>query len=532
MKNWTVGKKIVAGISILLLLLAIVSSVSITGLTRLENFAAARLRDDAIPGIVYMGDVAQYGLRGYIRTLVASNAVTTAERDKALAQADENIAKATEALQKYEEAITSQEDRRNFELLKQKRAAYRDARQTYVALLKAGKNEESVAFENATFDPAFAGYRDQIAVMLKWNQDVAFAVTGEMISTASRASFVSKAFSVVAVIAGIVIGMFLTRGINRALRAISTTIQQGSEQVAAAAGQVSSTSQSLAEGASEQAASLEETSSSLEEMASMAKRNAENVQQAKELSGQTRVAADTGTNDMQEMKQAMDAIKASSDDVAKIIKTIDEIAFQTNILALNAAVEAARAGEAGAGFAVVADEVRNLAQRSAQSAKETATKIEESIAKSIHGVQISEKVATSLNAIAEKTRKVDSIVAEIATASNEQRQGVDQVNLAVGQMDKVTQSTASNAEETSAAAEELNAQSITLKDAVTELTALVGSSSSSYSSAHNPMPTAKHHAPMAHRSSNPVRKTSVRQTETHVTANAEGHDLTFKDMES
>jgi methyl-accepting chemotaxis protein len=245
------------------------------------------------------------------------------------------------------------------------------------------------------------------------------------------------------------------------------------------------------------------------------------MQQAKELSGQTRIAADTGTNDMQEMKQAMDAIKVSSDDVAKIIKTIDEIAFQTNILALNAAVEAARAGEAGAGFAVVADEVRNLAQRSAQSAKETATKIEESIAKSIHGVQISEKVAISLNAIAEKTRKVDGIVAEIATASSEQRQGVDQVNLAIGQMDKVTQSNASNAEESAAAAEELNAQSVTLKDAVTELTNAAVSHSTS---------TVKHHAPVAHRPSNTVKKITVPQTKTHVTANAEGHDLSFKDM--
>jgi len=530
MKNWTIGKKIIAGISTLLFLLAIVGVVAITGLTRLENFAAAHLRDDAIPGIVYMGDVAQFGLRGYIRTLVASNAVTPAARDKALAQADENITKATEALQKYEEAITNQEDRRNFELLKEKRAVYRSARQTYIALLKADNKAESDAFENATLDPAFAGYREQIALMLKWNQDVAVAVTGEMVSTASRASIVAKTFSAVAVIAGIVIGVFLTRGINRALRAICTTIQQGSVQVAAAAGQVSATSQSLAEGASEQAASLEETSSSLEEMSSMAKRNAENVQQAKDLSGQTRIAADTGTNDMQEMKQAMDAIKASSDDVAKIIKTIDEIAFQTNILALNAAVEAARAGEAGAGFAVVADEVRNLAQRSAQSARETATKIEESIAKSVHGVQISEKVAISLNAIAEKTRKVDGIVAEIATASSEQRQGVDQVNLAVGQMDKVTQSNASNAEETAAAAEELNAQSLTLKDAVAELTALVGGSGSANHASSNPTPAVKHNVSRVHRASNPVKNILAPRTKTDVTADAEDHELTFKDM--
>ena len=158
-------------------------------------------------------------------------------------------------------------------------------------------------------------------------------------------------------------------------------------KLSAAAGQVSSASQSLAEGASEQAASLEETSSSLEEMSSMTKRNAENAQKANELAKQARAAADTGVGDMQAMNAAMDAIKASSDDIAKIIKTIDEIAFQTNILALNAAVEAARAGEAGMGFAVVADEVRNLAQRSAQAAKETAAKIEGAVSKTAQGVR-------------------------------------------------------------------------------------------------------------------------------------------------
>ena len=266
----------------------------------------------------------------------------------------------------------------------------------------------------------------------------------------------------------------------------------------------------------------------------MAKRNSESVQQAKELSNQTRIAADAGTADMQEMKQAMDAIKSSSDDIAKIIKTIDEIAFQTNILALNAAVEAARAGEAGAGFAVVADEVRNLAQRSAQSAKETATKIEEAITKSEHGVRISDKVAQSLNAIAEKTRKVDSIVAEIATASNEQNQGVSQVNLAIGQMDKVTQSNASSAEETASAAEELNAQAISLKEAVAELSKLVGNSASKSTGGNHDEPVA--HKISAFRPSAKVRSmhtparssTSVQLTGASMGSN--GHDLNFKDV--
>ncbi|HEU5123631.1 MAG TPA: methyl-accepting chemotaxis protein [Verrucomicrobiae bacterium] len=263
--------------------------------------------------------------------------------------------------------------------------------------------------------------------------------------------------------------------LRRALTALVETLNNGSVRLIGSAGTVSSASQSLAEGASKQAASIEETSASLEELASMTKHNSENSQKANELAKQAREAADRGAVDMQAMSSAMEAIKNSSDDIAKIIKTIDEIAFQTNILALNAAVEAARAGEAGMGFAVVADEVRNLAQRSAQAAKETAVKIESAISKTAQGVEISDKVAKVLNDILVKARHVDELAAEVASASREQSQGITQINSAVGQMDKITQSNAANAEESAAAAEELNSQAASLKSAVSELIQLVGS---------------------------------------------------------
>jgi methyl-accepting chemotaxis protein len=209
-------------------------------------------------------------------------------------------------------------------------------------------------------------------------------------------------------------------------------------------------------------------------MASMTKRNSENARKANELAKEARTAADKGVQDMQTMAASMEAIKVSSDDIAKIIKTIDEIAFQTNILALNAAVEAARAGEAGMGFAVVADEVRNLAQRCAQAAKETAGKIEGAIVKTGQGVEITGKVAIALNEIVTKIRQVDDLVTEVAGASSEQTNGIAQINVAVGQMDKVTQSNAATAEESAAAAEELNAQAEIMKQAVAELLQLVG----------------------------------------------------------
>ncbi len=267
---------------------------------------------------------------------------------------------------------------------------------------------------------------------------------------------------------------FNAHRVRQALNRLVDNLSNSFLQVGNSASQVSTSSQSLAEGSSEQAASVEETSASLEELSSMTKRNAENAQKANDLARAARGAADKGSSDMAAMNNAMQAITASSDDIAKIIKTIDEIAFQTNILALNAAVEAARAGEAGMGFAVVADEVRNLAQRSAQAAKETAAKIEGAISNTAQGVQISMKVTEALNDIVVKARQVDELAAEVASASREQTQGIFQINAAVGQMDKVTQSNAANAEESAAAAQELNAQASVMKQVVEELKQLVG----------------------------------------------------------
>ena len=211
----------------------------------------------------------------------------------------------------------------------------------------------------------------------------------------------------------------------------------------------------------------------------MTKRNTDNSSGANDLAKQALAAAEKGAVDMQQMSAAMAAIKVSSDEIAKILKTIDEIAFQTNILALNAAVEAARAGEAGMGFAVVAEEVRSLAQRSAQAAKETAAKIEGAIGNTAQGVELSAKVAQALEDIVTRARQVDELASEVSAASREQSQGVDQINLAVSQMDKVTQSNAASAEESASAAEELNAQAETMKEAVAELLRLVNANAES-----------------------------------------------------
>ena len=235
-------------------------------------------------------------------------------------------------------------------------------------------------------------------------------------------------------------------------------VSSGAEQVNSAAEQISEGSQSLSQGASEQAGSLEEVSSNLQEMASMASQNAAHAREASSLTETTRSSVEKGTGSMQRLSESMDKIKASSDSTARIVKTIDEIAFQTNLLALNAAVEAARAGEAGKGFAVVAEEVRNLAMRSAEAAKNTAALIEDSVKNAEQGVGINHEVIANLDEISSQVHKVSGMMNEIAAASQQQSQGVQQINAAVDQMNQVTQQVAANAEESASAAEELSGQ--------------------------------------------------------------------------
>ncbi|MCP4645383.1 MAG: hypothetical protein GY851_33375 [bacterium] len=295
-----------------------------------------------------------------------------------------------------------------------------------------------------------------------------------MLTMASRTKVSVMVVSLAAIAVGIVGAFFIAKSLVRTLKNIIDGLSGGSEQVTAASGQVAEASQSMAEGASEQASSLEETSASLEEMSSMTQRNADHATQASTMAGEARDAARDGATSMERMTEAIGKIKATSDETAKIIKTIDEIAFQTNLLALNAAVEAARAGDAGKGFAVVAEEVRNLARRSADAARDTSGLITESQESADSGVRVSEEVSEVLGRIRDGVEKVTGILDEVAAASKEQAQGVEQINGAVTQMDRVTQSNAANSEEAASASEELSAQAKELNDMVAILSGLVG----------------------------------------------------------
>jgi len=278
----------------------------------------------------------------------------------------------------------------------------------------------------------------------------------------------------ICVLAAIGLAFVIIRGITKPINRVVEGLLSGSDQVAAASGQVSSASQSLAEGAAEQASSIEETSASLEEISSMTKQNADNAGQAKSLQKEGTHAVNEAGDSMSELTTSMEDISKASEETYKIVKTIDEIAFQTNLLALNAAVEAARAGEHGAGFAVVAEEVRNLAIRSADAAKNTSGLIEGTVAKVKNGSELVKRMNEAFSSVVENSSKVGELVGEIAAASQEQAQGIGQINTAVAQMDKVTQQNAANAEESASSSEELNAQAEQMRVFVKELAALVG----------------------------------------------------------
>jgi methyl-accepting chemotaxis protein len=321
--------------------------------------------------------------------------------------------------------------------------------------------------------PALADTQAKLNAIIKNLTQEQVQAKTSMEDVASWSEMASMIAAAIGVLVGILLAFFITRAITKPIDRVVDGLSSGADQVAAASSQVSDSSQSLAEGSSEQAAALEETSSSLEEMSSMSRQNSDNAQQADTLMKEAVGVVSMANKSMGDLKDAMSRIDQASGETAKIIKTIDEIAFQTNLLALNAAVEAARAGEAGAGFAVVADEVRSLAMRAAEAAKNTQELIEGNIQNIEQGSRIVTSTDEAFSKVEESAQKVAELVAEIAAASAEQNQGITQINTATVQMDKVTQQVASNAEESAAASEELSAQALSMQGLVGDLMKLV-----------------------------------------------------------
>jgi len=355
----------------------------------------------------------------------------------------------------------------------------REARAAYMPMVQAagiltpemGATSRRLAEQTGNIRKTLGEVREQLAV------DLRVALAQAVQASISQRWISLFVFFAALAVAGVVVTYTIRQSVVKPIRLAVTELTETAGEVTSASGQVATSSMSLSQGATDQAASLEETSASIEELAAMTRKNAENSQTAATLMGSVDVCVKESNGALADMVSSMASIQESSQQVAKIIKTIDEIAFQTNILALNAAVEAARAGKAGMGFAVVADEVRNLAQRSAQAARDTATLIEASIVKARAGTQKVEQVAASISGITSSVVKVKGLVEEVSLASHRQAQDIAQVSQAMAQMERVTQTTAATAEESAAASEELNAHAESAMGVVARLQALVGTNS-------------------------------------------------------
>jgi methyl-accepting chemotaxis protein len=473
MNTWTISRRIILGFTAVLLITAGLGVFALWQLRGLSEDLSV-LADNTLPSVLLLNEASALSRENIAR----AQQLVLADSEEQRARTGQQIAttrdRINELFRQYEPLVSDSEDRRLFEDAKQARAKVAEVRDRLLEISRQGKTEEQRKWLMDTVVPAYEASIRTLQANVEYNSRLGMTAGAEGKASARSSIRLINVALIVAILVNAGLAWQVSRSTNNVLQSLSANLDQGSIQTAAAARQVSAASQTLSAGSSEQAASVEETSSSLEEMSTMIRTTSDNAQKAKQLAGEARAVAQAGSRTMVEMTQAMAAIDASSAEVAKIVKNIDEIAFQTNILALNAAVEAARAGEAGAGFAVVADEVRSLAQRSAAAAKETADKIEAAIASSRQGSRSCTRVDESLTQIAEKVSGTDALVAEIATAAKEQAQGIEQINLAIAQMDKVTQSNSASAEESASAAEELDAQAESLKDMVGQLRKLVG----------------------------------------------------------
>ena len=491
MNNWTISRRILVGfISIVALTVGIGGFALLRVSTMKTNIID--IVDNTIPSFTCLFGVGN-ATRDAMVTFESITAKTSADdRERILKTVAEFQAKADEGIKKYEGLLSDEKDRGIWTEMVRNRDALTALRTQAIDLFKAGKfDDENKLFVDQVL-PAYQKEVESVQSDIDYNESLGSTSGNNGKSTATMSLTLISIGVGAAVIIGSLLAFQIIRAVNKALGDISTSLDDGAQQTASAAGQISSSSQSLSTGSSEQAASIEETSTALEEISTMIRTTAENAQKAKSLASEARSVAESGSSAMSEMSQAMHLIDSSSGEVAKIVKNIDEIAFQTNILALNAAVEAARAGEAGAGFAVVADEVRSLAQRSAAAAKETAEKIEAAITNSKKGSQCSERVNVALTQITQKVTATDGIVAEIATAAREQAQGIEQINTALANMDKISQSNSSNAEESAAAAEQLDAQASNLNELVSRLVMLVtGKATAGEGTHHTERPRAR-----------------------------------------
>ncbi|MFM8414025.1 MAG: methyl-accepting chemotaxis protein [Planctomycetota bacterium] len=469
----TIPRRVGLGFALLLLAAVAVGGTSLSRLWAL-NRHVERLSGNTLPSVVTLSRLISDNL--VILQAARTAVLDTDEPDRMQAARRElqaAVSRTDEAVAAYERFFSDAEDERLFREVCEARTAFLAQVRQALTLADAGNATAARTAILGDVEPVADRCLDLLNLTIEHNIEL-----GELEVATARSrlrSGVAIAAAVLgsAALLGILLAAGIIRSLSRGLMGVSDALEAGATRTAEAAGQLASVNATVAAGCADQGSSVAETGAALEQMSVMTRCTADNAAQAKELAQQARAAAEAAAGTMAEMDAAMQSIGGASSEVAKIVKQIDEIAFQTNILALNAAVEAARAGEAGAGFAVVADEVRSLAQRSAAAARETAERIEAAIESSRHGAASCGRVGGALAEIAERVTAADKLVAEIATAAREQSQGIRQIGTAMTQLDHVTQENAARADEGAAAAADLSSQAAAVRAHVARLRSLV-----------------------------------------------------------
>jgi methyl-accepting chemotaxis protein len=473
MGSWTIGRKLFSVVGVLVTLFAVTVALVYRGTRRIEVAAEATAR-----AVLRLEELAELDLHAE-RLLFLEKAAIIASYshdrrgfDERRHEVDEQLTDIKAATPNIRTTLLLEANRDDLKAFDSGLAEWERLFAEVARAADEGRPDEAQQLSKAKSRPLMERNVARLRAMEgRVKEQIARAETDDAGSRAALLLTIAFLFAVALVTAGFAV--YVVRGIVSTLRDLTATLSEGAGQVTSAASQVAMSAQNLSQGATEQAASLEETSASMEEMTAMTRQNATHSHEAATLMAEVDRKVSQSNQALEAMVASMTNIQDSSTKVSKIIKAIDEIAFQTNILALNAAVEAARAGDAGMGFAVVADEVRNLAQRSAQAARDTACLIDESSTSAAQGAVKVEQVAVAIAEVTTTVGQVKALVEGISDASRQQAQGIDQVTQAVSQMERVTQTTAATAEESAGASEELNAQAEATMETVCAMAVLV-----------------------------------------------------------